>query len=357
MMPRLRVVALLPIMLVCSVGVLMGHPQSTTEVDIALGPNHQVHVSITADADPLARKLEALSKSPLGKVTVADLASWSDVLLEHVDVRADGRSLPLVWRHSTPLDGGRVAIALEALLPDDAAALTWSSSLVFGAYPVTVRHGDTRQPTQWLQGTQVSVPVPLDTLVPAEGLRAAWRYFVLGFTHILPNGLDHILFVLGLFLLNRRAKQVLMQVTAFTVAHSITLGLSLYGVVRLPSSVIEPLIALSIAYVAVENLFTSTVKPWRLALVFAFGLLHGLGFAEALARLSLPRSEFVTTLISFNVGVEAGQLSVIAAAFAVTVALKFSPADYRRRVVQPVSAAIAAMGLFWTLTRLPWFTS
>ena len=334
---------------------LSAHPQSTTEVNIVVAGNRLIDVLLTADAEPLARKLEALSHSPLGQVKVTDLSVWADVLVEHADLRADGRPLPLVWRSAAPLENGRVLITLNALMPDDASALTWSSSLVFGAYPVVMRHGEVRAPAQWLQGAEISASVALDALLPANGFGAIWRYFVLGFTHILPNGFDHILFVLGLFLLNRQAKPVLMQVSAFTVAHSITLGLSLYGIERLPATVIEPLIALSIAYVAVENLFTSTVKPWRIALVFAFGLLHGMGFAEALARLNLPRSEFLTTLITFNVGVEAGQLTIIALATLAVAALKMSPEQYRLRIVRPISAGIAAMGLFWTITRLPWF--
>ena len=129
---------------------------------------------------------------------------------------------------------------------------------------------------------------------------------MLGFTHIVPDGLDHVLFVLGLFLLTGRARSILWQVSAFTAAHSITLGLSLYGVITAPASLVEPMIALSIAYVAIENLFLSELRTWRLALVFAFGLLHGMGFAGALRDLGLPRSEFLTALVTFNLGVEGG---------------------------------------------------
>ena len=120
--------------------------------------------------------------------------------------------------------------------------------------------------------------------------------------------------MLGIFLLSPRLKTMLLQVTAFTVAHSITLGLSIYGLVSLPSRIVEPLIALSIAYVAIENLVTRELKPWRLALVFMFGLLHGLGFAGVLRELGLPRDEFLTGLLTFNLGVEGGQLTVIAIA-------------------------------------------
>src|SRR6185295_3052357 len=177
------------------------------------------------------------------------------------------------------------------------------------------------------------------------------QYLWLGYTHILPKGLDHILFVLGIFLLSPRLKTMLLQVTAFTIAHSITLGLSMYGIVSLPPRVVEPLIALSIAYVAIENLVTSELKPWRLALVFAFGLLHGMGFAGVLKELGLPRSEFVTALISFNAGVEAGQLAVIASAF-LLIGLPFRHRPwYRGRIVVPASSAIAAVGAWWAIQR------
>jgi hypothetical protein len=105
---------------------------------------------------------------------------------------------------------------------------------------------------------------------------------------------------------------VLYQVSAFTVAHSITLGLSMYGLVTASPRIVDPMIAISIAYVAIENIFLSELKSWRVALVFAFGLLHGLGFAGALKDLALTRSEVVTALVTFNLGVEMGQLAVIA---------------------------------------------
>ena len=178
------------------------------------------------------------------------------------------------------------------------------------------------------------------------------RYLALGFTHIVPYGFDHMLFVLGIFLLSRRLRQVLAQVSAFTVAHSITLALSVYGIVSVSPSVVEPLIAVSIAYVAIENIFISELKPWRVGLVFAFGLLHGMGFAGALKELGLPRSEFVTALVTFNVGVEAGQLAVIGAAFLIVGWYCGSRHWYRRLVVVPASALIACTAVYWTVERL-----
>ena len=149
--------------------------------------------------------------------------------------------------------------------------------------------------------------------------------------------------MLGIFLLSPRLKTMLLQVTAFTIAHSITLGLSMYGIVSLPSRIVEPLIALSIAYVAIENLVTRELKPWRIALVFMFGLLHGLGFAGVLRELGLPRDEFLTALLTFNLGVEGGQLTIIAAAM-LAVWPFMKKGWYRQRVVIPASLLIAAVG-------------
>jgi len=193
----------------------------------------------------------------------------------------------------------------------------------------------------------VTAPAP-----PVDRLDTVRRYFTLGFTHIVPLGLDHMLFVLGIYLLSGRARAVLWQVSAFTVAHSITLGLSIYGVVAVSPQIVEPLIALSIAYVAIENIFLSELKSWRVALVFAFGLLHGMGFAGALKELGLPRSEFVTALLAFNVGVEAGQLAVIGAAFMLVGWHCANRTWYRSRVVIPMSTVIATIAVYWTIQRL-----
>jgi hypothetical protein len=115
--------------------------------------------------------------------------------------------------------------------------------------------------------------------------------------------------------------------------------------------VVEPLIALSIAYVAIENMVTRELKPWRVALVFMFGLLHGLGFAGVLRELGLPRTEFLTALVTFNAGVEMGQLTIIAAAW-ILVGVFMRRPWYRKAIVVPASCAIALVGVYWTVSRL-----
>jgi hydrogenase/urease accessory protein HupE len=242
---------------------------------------------------------------------------------------------------------------LRGTMPADARTLRWLYGLVIDPYPLTVTRADGRSVTEWIEGSNWSGTLDLSGQFRQPTMLEVMRdYLALGYTHILPKGLDHILFVLGLFLFSRRLEPMLWQVSTFTVAHSITLGLTLYGVVSLSPSLVEPLIALSIVYVAVENIMTSELKPWRVALVFGFGLLHGMGFAGVLRDLGLPRSEFLTGLITFNVGVEAGQLTVIAAASLLVAYWSKNRAVYRRLVVVPGSALIALVGLYWTIERL-----
>jgi hypothetical protein len=177
-------------------------------------------------------------------------------------------------------------------------------------------------------------------------------YLQLGFTHIIPLGLDHILFVLSLYILEPRLKPVLWQATAFTVAHSITLGLAMYGLVQPPAAVVEPIIALSILFVALENIITDKLNPWRVAIVFGFGLVHGLGFASALTGLGLPPNAYFGSLISFNVGVELGQVVVILLAWGLIGRWAADKAWYKRRVVVPTSVVIGLIAAYWTVERV-----
>jgi hypothetical protein len=181
---------------------------------------------------------------------------------------------------------------------------------------------------------------------------SAFLYLKLGFEHILPLGLDHILFVLSLFLLSSNLKTVLWQSLAFTVAHSVTLGLAMYKVITISPKIVEPLIALSIAYVALENVFVSRLRPSRIGIVFLFGLVHGLGFAGALAGLGLPSNSYFTSLLAFNVGVELGQLTVIFAAYFLIGKWFGKKSYYHKFIVIPFSLIIAAIALYWFIERL-----
>ena len=274
-------------------------------------------------------------------------------VLNHSRIAFDGRIVEprAEWKSPDPA-AAELILRLTGAIPSGAKTFTWSNSLRLGTYLLTVRSEGEEPERAWMEGGETSRPFPLRAeVVPPTRGHVARQYLVLGYTHILPKGSDHILFVLGIFLLSTRLKPVLLQVTAFTVAHTITLALTIYGVVSLRPAIVEPLIALSIVYVAVENVATSELRPWRVALVFGFGLLHGMGFAGVLSQLGLPRSEFLTGLLCFNAGVELGQLTGILAAF-LLIGLPFRRKSwYRSRVVVPLSLAIAAVGLYWAATR------
>src|SRR6185295_1710814 len=177
-------------------------------------------------------------------------------------------------------------------------------------------------------------------------------YLQLGFHHIIPGGLDHILFVSALCLLSNKVKTILWQATAFTVAHSVTLALSMKNIIVVPPAITEPIIAMSIVFVAVENIMFSELKAWRILIVFIFGLIHGMGFASALNEIGLPPNKFYTSILAFNAGVELGQAAIIVIIFSSLVALWGKKTWYRERIVYPLSAVIAIVAGYWTISRL-----
>lgn len=349
--------------LLCSL-IAQAHEIGTTRVAILLHENKTYEIEIVTDATALAEKLEAAAGGRLFPGIRADrlpslLTNFDESFRRRVMLAFDRAEVrpAITYSVSPAMDvssAPAATIRLTGAIPPHARHVTWRFAWTFASYALTIRSADSENPaTQWLEGGQTSAPFALDSIAPeAHRLRTAWRYLALGFTHILPNGLDHMLFVLGIFLLSTRPRTVLWQVSAFTAAHSITLGLSMYGLVNVAPRIVEPLIAISIAYVAIENILSSELKSWRIALVFAFGLLHGMGFAGALKELGLPRSEFVTALLTFNVGVEAGQLAVIGAAFLLVGWHCSNRAWYRGRVVVPASALIACTAVYWTVQRL-----
>ncbi|MCF6305817.1 MAG: HupE/UreJ family protein [Rhodobacteraceae bacterium] len=178
------------------------------------------------------------------------------------------------------------------------------------------------------------------------------NYIFVGFDHIIPLGIDHILFVVGLFLLSTRLKPLVWQISAFTAAHTVTLALGVLGILTIPAGIVEPLIAASIVYVCVENIFMTKLSRWRPLLIFGFGLLHGQGFAGALTEFGLTQNNIASGLIGFNLGVELGQITVILVCF-LAVGFWFSRRPwYRQYVTIPASVVIALIGSYWVVERI-----
>ena len=258
-------------------------------------------------------------------------------------------------------------LSLSGQLPANSQTIQWYYPARFSDNAVRLRQTDPAADIwhwsewQWLRTDTPSTPFNLHVIAPEPSI---WSrlvdYGVTGFRHIIPLGADHILFILGLYLYSTLWRQLIWQVSLFTLAHSLTLGLGVLGWVQLPSEWVEPLIAASIMFVAFENLrpppATSAINPARnlrrLLLVFGFGLLHGLGFADMLQAFGMPAAAYFTALMGFNLGVELGQLAVLAVAFALTGWLRRQPNHYRRWVVLPGSTLIGLTGLIWTLQRL-----
>jgi hydrogenase/urease accessory protein HupE len=351
------------IALTCGATALRAHEIGTTQVTITIDLTGAYDVEVNTDAAALAEKLETVAGRTLpadsSAAQLLDVLTRDQALLRqrlHLtfdDVEVQPAISISVVPASDPLSPPAATIHLTGKVPASASRLTWRYGWTFASYSLTVRGTTGTGDPVWLEGGEQSSPIDLRRIAPPPTrIEIVRRYLVLGFTHILPLGFDHVLFVLGIYLLSRQTRAMLWQVSAFTLAHSITLGLSMFGMIAAPPRLVEPMIALSIAYIAIENVFLSRLRPWRVALVFAFGLLHGMGFAGALKEIGLPRSELLTALVSFNLGVEAGQLTVIGLAATFVGWYCRHKTWYRSRVVVPASLAIAVTALYWTVERL-----
>jgi hydrogenase/urease accessory protein HupE len=287
-------------------------------------------------------------------------------LLKKIKLKNDkGQAITLTLGHVKIPERGytkipRISIiVLEGNGDLNTQSLRWYYPLSFGDHAVRLKQVNHEKGKfhwsewQWLRNDKFSEPLSLTEIVAKKPLLTTIKnYIELGFKHILPKGTDHILFILGLFLFSAAFRPLLAQITMFTVAHTITLGLAMNGIFNLPERIVQPLIALSIVYVGVENIFNKGLKKSRLILVFAFGLLHGLGFASMLSDFGMPEDAFATALISFNVGVELGQLAILTGAF-VLIGIWFGKRSwYKELVVYPASAFIALLAFYWFLDRL-----
>lgn len=338
------------------------HELGTVQVRAELLRGGRYDVELVIDTEQARTPSEEHRYSPAAAALAgasprdrARLESFVGALLEKSALEFDGRPQQPAEVVVPPFSGVLWSLHLRGDVPPGAKTLTWRNAHPIGSYLVAFHNeGEEAVSREWLDNDKTaSTPFALGKqVVPMTRGEVVERYLVLGFHHIVPEGIDHILFVLGIFLLSRRLKEVLWQVTAFTVAHTITLGLTIYGLVSVSPRIVEPAIALSIVYVAVENVLRSELKASRIALVFGFGLLHGMGFAGVLREVGLPRSEFLSGLLSFNAGVELGQLAVILCATAVLGVPFGERVWYRRRVAVPLSVAIGAVGAYWAVQRV-----
>ena len=299
-------------------------------------------------------RLRALEPAALREA----LDAFAPTLVEAFEVTGDGAPVPLALTDAEIGEVGDVELAraskvtLAGPLPDGAETVTVTLDPAFGDL-ILRGTGENESYGEYLDAGTSSQAIAVGEANIRSFGDVFVQYLGVGFEHILPLGLDHILFVIGLFLLNPRVRPLLWQVTAFTLAHTVTLALGALDIVRVPGSIVEPLIALSIVYVCVENIVSNgQLSRWRPIVIFAFGLLHGLGFASVFEEYGIPEGQFVAALLAFNIGVEIGQLTVIAACF-LAVGLWFRNREwYRAAVTIPASVVIGAIGLYWSVTRI-----
>ncbi len=280
---------------------------------------------------------------------------WSD-LAPLIQVNQSGRALELNFSELSVPEIGNLELTrishlyIEAELKNE-EPIFFSWDPKFG--PVVVRQmGVQNGITQFLQNGDKSDLIYINDNVQSSKINAFLDYIPVGFEHIIPKGWDHIIFVLGLFFFSTKLRPLVWQISAFTVAHTFTLALGSIGYIEIIPEIVEPLIALSIVFIAVENIFFDRLSKWRPIVIFIFGLLHGLGFASVLGEFGLPDGFFIAALLGFNLGVEIGQLTVVLLAF-ISLGYWFNKKDYyQMSVANPISIIIGLVGAYWFIERV-----
>jgi len=235
-------------------------------------------------------------------------------------------------------------------------ALSWQYGKIYGdsalRWQVYKKDEYNWSQWRWLRDGAPSGVIDLNHPKPVSNYQRFIEFVDIGFDHVMPMGWDHILFIIGMALSSLLWRKLLILVTSFTLAHTLTLGLAMIGVIEVSARIVEPLIAFSIAYVAIENLLIKQSIKRKSIVVFIFGLIHGLGFAAMLKEFEMAPDSFITTLIGFNIGVELAQVVIVFAVVGVLLTLRRLKLNYRQLAVIPVSVLIALVGFWWGVERL-----
>jgi hydrogenase/urease accessory protein HupE len=337
-------------------GPAAAHPVPFSYLDIRIEPGAinltiVVHVFDAAHelgVDPPERLLDPSVLGPLGNELVALLRS-------RLQIAAGGQMLTgSAWSAPEPLPD-RQSVRLHARYPTGGApgSVTVTASL-FSYDPAHQTF------LNFYEDGALTSQAILDRNHPQleyfagsrQGVFAVIRKFVPAGIHHILIGPDHLLFLVGLLLLGGSVRRLLLVVSSFTVAHSITLSLAALNLVTPPARVIEPAIALSIVYVGVDNLMVGRGRDVRAWIAFAFGFIHGFGFANVLREMNLPSRALGWSLFSFNLGVEIGQLLVVVLVASALMALRSSNEDAGRRLAFAGSLAVILVGAFWFVQRV-----
>ncbi len=369
---------------------VLGHPNGTSNTTIRLVTPDSLEMAMNVNHDDLMNVLGFHAGIQYGRQITAKQAAIfdseaQDYFRARVRLKVDDRLLDglhvISWKPGGkgPADDftddsayfwrANFDITLAGVLPPHSQNLNVAVQMFaeFGIQAISrvaLYWKDSLVEEHWIGLDQtINLPLNPDTLnamlraqkikpekVAAPNGNLTGHFLFLGFQHVLTNGLDYILFVLGLYFFATGLRPLLLQFIAYSAALSLTLWLSMAGALSLTPRIVEPLMALSIAVVGLENLFFRKVSLWRWCIVFGLGLVHGLGLAAALGQLGGPEIQLGPTLAGFNVGVELGLLAVVVIALALT-RWFWSKPWYFKRIALPASAAITVVALYWVVRR------
>ncbi len=339
----MRCTALPGLLLAACVGAASAHTGGTIGFATIAVDGASVRYSIALGPASLPAQLEQLRPSEPG--AVPDYQPLLDAVGQHLRISGDGRACKAATGQVTPPAGERANLLV--VIPFVCANPPRELLVRDDLFDVLGSNYHTLASIQWKGGSHQFVFQPdarevQIAIEPGASRRGAASFFTLGIHHILI-GFDHLLFLLALVLRGGNLWSLLKIVTAFTIAHSITLALAAFDLVVLPSRLVESVIALSIAYVAAENLFLKHAASHRWAVSFLFGLVHGFGFSSVLRELGLPTDGLIWSLLSFNLGVEVGQATAVAAVLPLLIwvrRFKWEP-----RAVTTLSGVVLAVGV------------
>jgi len=334
----------------------MAHPVPFSYVDVRIEPG-AIELTLVAHIFDVAHELGVNSPDRLLDPSVLRLQGDAAVALlqSRLQIAADGRLLTGgIWSSPEALPDQQ-SIRLHARY--ETSSKPGSVTLTASLFPYDPTH---QTFVNFYEGDALTSQMILDRAHPEfeyfvgdrQGVLAVIRKFVPAGIHHILIGPDHLLFLIGLLLLGGSVRRLLVVVSAFTVAHSITLSLAALNLVTPPSRIIEPAIALSIVYVGIDNLMVGRGRDVRAWIAFAFGFIHGFGFASVLREMNLPSRALGWSLFSFNVGVEIGQLLVVVVVASALMALRSQNEAVSRRVAFAGSLVVILAGAFWFVQRV-----
>ena len=344
------------------IGSAEAHQVNLSTARVELRPQREVAVEVAlkgSDADRLAGT--HVFDEQKGVVDPAKIAAFAAPIAAyvgaHVEVTGTDGTPCAASAPDVVADGDGVVVRNVFSCRNVRGDLVYHSTVLTatdsGARQVVLIGAGENAPQALLDNTHTTVTI---SAAAPSLLSAMQRYLVAGIEHIFL-GYDHVAFLIAIVLWARRLWPVIKIVTAFTLAHSVTLSLAALQIVVIPSTIVEPAIAASIVFVAVENFFSRNVDGrWRVT--FAFGLIHGFGFASALQEFGLPANAVVPALASFNIGVEIGQVAIVSIVVPVLIVVDRLLAADRTKpvratpVVYALSAVITVLGGYWFLTRV-----